>query len=184
MRLRRRRAHSKHRSSTCAACIYAAQQISRARHGGIIFSSRLRTTSSQCVPEKGGRKVIEWAYASSPKNTTMRRFSSCAAAEAEEASDEHPVTPGNVVPPRELLAEMLLTRNQPAPGLAEFERSLKRDPNRFQKHLRHRPCGRSVRQRKRCACVLRQAETLARWPPAGVQLLESWRLLEEARASA
>jgi hypothetical protein len=54
-----------------------------------------------------------------------------AAAEAEEASDKHPVTPGNVVPSRELLAEMLLTLNQPALALEEFERSLKRDPNRF-----------------------------------------------------
>ena len=54
-----------------------------------------------------------------------------AAAEAEEASDKHPVTPGNVVPSRELLGEMLLSLNQPGPALAEFERSLKRDPNRF-----------------------------------------------------
>ena len=29
------------------------------------------------------------------------------AAEAEEASDKHPVTPGNVAPSRELLGEML-----------------------------------------------------------------------------
>lgn len=54
-----------------------------------------------------------------------------AAAQAEESSDKHPVTPGNVVPSRELLAEMLLSLNQPARALAEFERSLKRDPNRF-----------------------------------------------------
>ncbi|HSO47581.1 MAG TPA: hypothetical protein VLQ68_06575 [Rhizobiaceae bacterium] len=54
-----------------------------------------------------------------------------AAAEAEEASDKHPVTPGNVVPSRELLGEMLIALNQPAQALAEFERSLKRDPNRF-----------------------------------------------------
>ncbi len=54
-----------------------------------------------------------------------------AAAEAEEASDKHPVTPGNVVPSRQLLGDMLLTLNQPAPALAEYERSLKRDPNRF-----------------------------------------------------
>jgi len=54
-----------------------------------------------------------------------------AAAEAEEASDKHPVTPGNVVPSRELLGEMLMALNQPAQALAEFERSLKRDPNRF-----------------------------------------------------
>lgn len=54
-----------------------------------------------------------------------------AAAEAEEASDKHPVTPGNVVPSRELLGEMLLQLNRPEAALAEFERSLKRDPNRF-----------------------------------------------------
>jgi tetratricopeptide (TPR) repeat protein len=54
-----------------------------------------------------------------------------AAAEAEEASDKHPVTPGNVVPSRELLGEMLLALGQPKQALAEFERSLKRDPNRF-----------------------------------------------------
>ena len=54
-----------------------------------------------------------------------------AAAEAEEASDKHPVTPGNVVPSRELLGEMLMALNQPQQAQAEFERSLKRDPNRF-----------------------------------------------------
>ena len=54
-----------------------------------------------------------------------------AAAEAEETSDKHPVTPGNVVPSRELTGEMLLTLGQPQQALAEFERSLKRDPNRF-----------------------------------------------------
>ena len=53
------------------------------------------------------------------------------AAEAEEASDKHPVTPGNVVPSRELLAEMLLLKERPVLALTEYERSLKRDPNRF-----------------------------------------------------
>ena len=53
------------------------------------------------------------------------------AAEAEEASDKHPVTPGNVVPSRQLLGEMLLELNQPAAAMAEFDRSLKRDPNRL-----------------------------------------------------
>ncbi len=54
-----------------------------------------------------------------------------AAAEAEEASDKHPVTPGNVAPSRELLGEMLMTLNRSAEAFSEFERSLKRDPNRF-----------------------------------------------------
>ncbi|MGH8646649.1 MAG: hypothetical protein ACREX4_20200, partial [Gammaproteobacteria bacterium] len=54
-----------------------------------------------------------------------------AAAEAEDASDKHPVTPGNVAPSRELLGEMLLTLNRPAEAFAEFKRSLERDPNRL-----------------------------------------------------
>lgn len=53
------------------------------------------------------------------------------AAEAEEASDKHPVTPGSIVPMRELLAEMLLRIDQPAAALTEFEGSLAREPNRF-----------------------------------------------------
>jgi len=54
-----------------------------------------------------------------------------AAADAEDASDKHPVTPGNVVPMRALLGEMLLELNQPKAALAQFERSLERDPNRL-----------------------------------------------------
>lgn len=53
------------------------------------------------------------------------------AADAEEASDKHPVTPGNVATCRQLLGEMLLELDRPTQALAEFERSLKRDPNRF-----------------------------------------------------
>lgn len=54
-----------------------------------------------------------------------------AAALAEEASDKHPVTPGAIVPTRELLGEMLMLLGRPREALAEFERSLERDPNRF-----------------------------------------------------
>jgi tetratricopeptide (TPR) repeat protein len=54
------------------------------------------------------------------------------AADLEEASDKHPVTPGNVIPSRELLGEMLMALNRPADALVEFQRSLKRDPNRYQ----------------------------------------------------
>lgn len=53
------------------------------------------------------------------------------AADEEEASDKHPVTPGSIIPMRELLAEMLLQIGQPGAALAEFERSLVREPNRF-----------------------------------------------------
>jgi tetratricopeptide (TPR) repeat protein len=53
------------------------------------------------------------------------------AADLEDASDKHPVTPGSIVPARELLGDMLLEANQPALALAEYERSLNSAPNRF-----------------------------------------------------
>ncbi|MGH7405209.1 MAG: tetratricopeptide repeat protein, partial [Candidatus Methylomirabilales bacterium] len=76
------------------------------------------------------KTVSAWiALAEKRDNEAVRMMH--AAAEVEEASDKHPVTPGNVVPSRELLGEMLIALNQPAQALTEFERSLKRDPNRF-----------------------------------------------------
>ena len=69
------------------------------------------------------------AYAENRRDEAVQLMR--AAAELEEASDKHPVTPGNVVPSRELLGEMLIAGNQPTLALPEFERSLKRDPNRF-----------------------------------------------------
>jgi len=53
------------------------------------------------------------------------------AADMEDASEKHPVTPGPVVPARELLAEFLLTTDKPADALVAFESTLERSPNRF-----------------------------------------------------
>ena len=52
-------------------------------------------------------------------------------ADMEDASDKHPVTPGHVLPARELLGDMLLELKQPALALKEFEASHKLEPNRF-----------------------------------------------------
>src|SRR5712675_406909 len=52
-------------------------------------------------------------------------------ADMEDASEKHPVTPGHVVPARELLGDMLLELNQPALALKEFEASHKIEPGRF-----------------------------------------------------
>jgi hypothetical protein len=54
-----------------------------------------------------------------------------AAADLEDKNDKHIVTPGRIVPARELLGEMLLELNQPALALKEFEASQTREPNRF-----------------------------------------------------
>jgi tetratricopeptide (TPR) repeat protein len=53
------------------------------------------------------------------------------AADAEGATEKHPVTPGSIQPSREMLGELLLELNQPDKALAEFEASQRTDPNRF-----------------------------------------------------
>jgi tetratricopeptide (TPR) repeat protein len=54
-----------------------------------------------------------------------------AAADLEDRNEKHIVTPGRIVPARELLGDMLLELGQPAAALAEYEASQKREPNRF-----------------------------------------------------
>jgi predicted Zn-dependent protease len=54
-----------------------------------------------------------------------------AAAELDDATDKHPVTPGAILPAREQLGELLLELKQPAEALREFETSLRSAPERF-----------------------------------------------------
>ena len=58
-----------------------------------------------------------------------------AAADLEDKNEKHIVTPGRVVPARELLGEMLLELKQPDLALREFESSQAREPNRFRNVL-------------------------------------------------
>jgi hypothetical protein len=54
-----------------------------------------------------------------------------AAAELDDATEKHPVTPGAILPAREQLGELLLELRRPAAALQEFETSLRSTPNRF-----------------------------------------------------
>jgi len=53
------------------------------------------------------------------------------AADREDATEKHPVTPGAIQPAREMLAELLLDTGQAAKALTEFEASQRTDPNRL-----------------------------------------------------
>jgi tetratricopeptide (TPR) repeat protein len=52
------------------------------------------------------------------------------AADLEAATDKHPVTPGAVLPARELYADLLLELGRPAEALAEYEAAVAIAPNR------------------------------------------------------
>ena len=57
------------------------------------------------------------------------------AADLEDRNEKHIVTPGRIVPARELLGEMLLALKLPEAALKEFELSQRREPNRFRNYL-------------------------------------------------
>jgi len=54
-----------------------------------------------------------------------------AAADAEDKTEKHPVTPGVPIPARELYGTMLLDRGKAAEALTAFEATIKKEPNRF-----------------------------------------------------
>ena len=53
------------------------------------------------------------------------------AVDLEETTYKHPITPGQLLPARELMGDLLLEAGQAGPALAEYERSLRLNPNRF-----------------------------------------------------
>ncbi len=53
------------------------------------------------------------------------------AADMEDKTEKHPVTPGEVIPAREFLGDMLLQMEKPDEALKMYEADLKTHPNRF-----------------------------------------------------
>ncbi len=53
------------------------------------------------------------------------------AADLEDSVDKHPVTPGAVLPARELLGDMLMLSGKPNQAIDAYEATLRISPNRF-----------------------------------------------------
>jgi hypothetical protein len=68
-------------------------------------------------------------YAEGKRDDALNAMS--AAADAEDKTEKHPVTPGVPKPARELYGVMLLESGKPAEALAAFEATLKKEPNRL-----------------------------------------------------
>ncbi|TBW29963.1 hypothetical protein [Gramella sp. KN1008] len=76
-------------------------------------------------------KTIEAWIQLKKGNTDTALSLMTSAAEMESKTSKHPVTPGEILPADELLADMLLTLNQPGKALKMYELNLERRPNRF-----------------------------------------------------
>ena len=81
-----------------------------------VEAQRLAVAAWIALSEGQREQAVTWMHAS---------------ADLEDSMDKHIVTPGAIVPARELLGEMLLEVQQPDEALAAFEVSAQREPNRL-----------------------------------------------------
>jgi hypothetical protein len=84
------------------------------------------------------------------------------AAAREEATEKHVVTPGLLVPAREVLAQSLLSLGQPADALREFEAVLAREPYRYRATLGAAQAADKAGDRKKAAFFYGQLMELAK----------------------
>jgi tetratricopeptide (TPR) repeat protein len=101
-----------------------------------VMKSRLDASSEPNAKYWAGQTEIQrleavamLAHAQAQDDEALRSMR--AAAQMEDATEKSPVTPGPVLPARELLADLLMETKQPALAVAEFQTSLKSAPNRF-----------------------------------------------------
>jgi tetratricopeptide (TPR) repeat protein len=76
------------------------------------------------------RAAAAWVARAEGKNDEALRLMR-SAAELEEATEKHNITPGPIATPRELYGDLLMDLGQPAQAVREYEASLKLAPARF-----------------------------------------------------
>ena len=85
-----------------------------------------------------------------------------AAADLEDKNEKHIVTPGRIVPARELLGDMLLELKQAEAALKEFEASQLREPNRFRNYLGSARAAEMAGDRAKAAAYYQKLVALAK----------------------
>jgi tetratricopeptide (TPR) repeat protein len=85
-----------------------------------------------------------------------------AAADLEDKNEKHIVTPGRIVPARELLGDMLLEAKQPDLALVAFEASQQREPNRYRNYVGAARAAELSGNREKAAVYYQKLLTLAK----------------------
>ncbi len=97
------------------------QQVTRAKQKGFDWATQIEI---QRLAASG------WlAHAEGSKDEAVRLLR--AAAELEDATDKHPVTPGALLPAREQLADLLMELGDASAALAEYEGAMRMQPARY-----------------------------------------------------
>lgn len=113
-------------SGDAAAAEREVQELARLRELLKAADNKYWTTEVE-VSRLGAAAWTAWTQGRHEEALTLMRT----AADIEDRNEKHIVTPGRIIPARELLGEMMLKSGRPADALKEFEASQTREPNRF-----------------------------------------------------
>ncbi len=126
------------------AIVHFARAVGGARSGDLETArdavARLTAIQAELKKQKG----FDWAtqveiqrlaaagwLARAEKNDDEALALLKSAADLEDRTDKHPVTPGSILPAREQYADLLAEMAKPTEALAEYEKSLTKAPARF-----------------------------------------------------
>lgn len=105
----------------------AALAALRASHAKLLENNRAYEAKQVEVQIKASEAWIQ--FSDGHKENAIRLMTE--AALMEDATEKHPVTPGEVIPARELLGDMFMEMGQFAKALEAYEADLKTHPRRF-----------------------------------------------------
>jgi tetratricopeptide (TPR) repeat protein len=125
------------------AVTHFARGLGAARAGDVALAKQEIAALQKIVTDLNARKDPYWPIVVDAQRIAVSAWVAQAegrqdealrlareAADTEERVEKHPVTPGPLIPARELLGDILMVRKQPAEALAAYEATLKREPNR------------------------------------------------------
>jgi len=126
------------------AIVHFARAVGAARAGQVEAAQKDVAALAEIQSSLKGQKGFDWATQVEIQRRVAAAWLSRAekkdaeavalmrsAAELEDSTDKHPVTPGSILPAREQLADLLVELGQPAAALTEYETSLRSAPARF-----------------------------------------------------
>jgi hypothetical protein len=125
------------------AVTHFAKGLGAARSGDVALAQQEIAALEKIVADLTSRKdpywpivvdaqrlaVLAWVAQAEGRPADALRLAR-EAADKEERVEKHPVTPGPLLPARELLGDLLMANTQPAEALVAYEATLKREPNR------------------------------------------------------
>jgi tetratricopeptide (TPR) repeat protein len=130
-------------AAEAVAVTHFAKGLGAARSGDVALAKQEVAALAKIVADLTARKDAYWPIVVDAQRMAVSAWVAHAegrhaealrlageAANKEELVAKHPVTPGPLIPARELLGDILMVHTQPAQALVAYEATLKREPNR------------------------------------------------------